>query len=111
MADYRQQPSFPDLFESVIGSPALQRVADEMEGKIDSRICKQDSKVRWDLEFELGTKNVIDMLLEINGRLFYRLRGKPGLYSMVKAPDSAGSVHPNQAHPAPGQWNAGDRSI
>ena len=40
-----------------------------------------------------------------------RLRGKPGLYSMVKAPDSAGTVHQNQADPAPGQWDAEDRSI
>jgi hypothetical protein len=68
---YRQQPSFPHLFQRLIGSPALRRVADEIEGKAEIRIYKQDWKPRSDLEFQLGALNVIYMLLDTNEKRFY----------------------------------------
>lgn len=33
VAYYRQRPSFPHLFERLIGSPSLRKVGDEIEGK------------------------------------------------------------------------------
>lgn len=71
VAYYCQQPSFPHLFRRLIGSPALRKVADEIEGKTEIRIYKQDWKPRSDLEFELGAQNVIYMLIDTNGRKFY----------------------------------------
>jgi hypothetical protein len=65
VAYYKQQPSFPHLFERLIGSPALRKVADEIERKADTRIYKQDWKPRSDLEFELGAQNVIYMVMYI----------------------------------------------
>jgi hypothetical protein len=71
VAYYRQQPSFPHLFHRLIGSPSLRRIADEIEGKAEIRIYKQDWTPRSDLEFQLGAVNVIYMLLDTNGRRFY----------------------------------------
>jgi len=71
VAYYRQQASFPHLFERLIGSPALRKIADEIERKIDKRIYKQNWKPRSDLEFELGAQNVIYMLIDTNERRFY----------------------------------------
>lgn len=71
VAYYRQEASFPHLFERLIGSPALQKVADEIEGKTDARIYKQDWKARTEIEFELGAQNVIYMLLDTDGKRFY----------------------------------------
>lgn len=71
VAYYRQQPSFPHLFQRLIGSPALRKVADEIEGKVEIRIYKQDWTRRSDLEFQLGASNVIYMLIDTNGRRFY----------------------------------------
>lgn len=71
MAYYKQQPSYPHLFGRLIGSPALQKVADEVEGKPKARIYKQDWKPRSDVEFELGAQNVIYMLLDSNEKRFY----------------------------------------
>jgi hypothetical protein len=71
VAYYRQQPSFPNLFHRLIGSPALLKVADEIEGKEDPRINKQSWKLRTELEFELGAQNVIYMLLDTNEKRFY----------------------------------------
>jgi hypothetical protein len=64
VAYYRQEASFPHLFERLIGSPALRKVADEIERKADLRIYKQNWKPRSDLEFELGAQNVIYMLVD-----------------------------------------------
>ena len=71
VAYYKQEPSFPHLFHRLIGSPSLRRVADELEGKSEARIYKQDWTPRCDLEFQLGASNVIYMLLDTNGRRFY----------------------------------------
>lgn len=62
---YRQKATFPNLFARLIGSPALRRVADEVEGKGKTRIYKQDWKARSELEFEIGAQNVIYMLLTV----------------------------------------------
>jgi hypothetical protein len=71
VAYYRQQASFPYLFERLIGSPALRKVADEIEGKTDTRIYKQSWKPRSELEFELGAQNVIYMLVDTKEKHFY----------------------------------------
>lgn len=55
----------------MIGSPSLRRIADEIEGKAEIRIYKQDWTPRSDLEFQLGAVNVIYMLLDTNDRRFY----------------------------------------
>jgi hypothetical protein len=71
VAYYRQQPSFPHLFKRLIGSPALRKVGDEIEGKAHVRIYKQDWKARSELEFELGAQNVIYMLIDTKEKRFY----------------------------------------
>lgn len=71
VAYYKQEPSFPHLFRRLIGSPALRRVADKIEGKKESRIHKQDWTPRPELEFQLGASNVIYMLLDTNAKRFY----------------------------------------
>lgn len=71
VAYYKQQPSFPQLFERLIGSPALRKIADEIEEKRDVRIYKQDWKPRDAVEFELGAKNVIYMLIDTKENRFY----------------------------------------
>lgn len=70
-AYYKQEPSFPHLFHRLIGSPALRRVADEIEGKKECRIHKQDWAPRSELEFQLGASNVIYVLLDSKGKRFY----------------------------------------
>jgi hypothetical protein len=70
-AYYRQLPSFPNLFERLIGSPAIQKLSDNVEGKDKGRIYKQDWKPRDQLEYELGAKNVVYMLIDTNNKLIY----------------------------------------
>jgi hypothetical protein len=71
VAYYRQEASFPHLFERLIGSPALRKVADEIERKPDVRIYKQNWKPKSDLEFELGAQNVIYMLIDTEEKRLY----------------------------------------
>jgi hypothetical protein len=71
VAYYRQLPSFPHLFERLIGSPSLRKVGDEIEGKTKARIYKQSWKPKLELEFELGAQNVIYMLLDTKEKRFY----------------------------------------
>jgi hypothetical protein len=71
VAYYRQQASFPHLFERLIGSPALRKVADEIECKSEKRIYKQNWKPKSELEFELGAQNVIYMLIDTIGKRLY----------------------------------------
>ena len=89
VAYYRQQASFPHLFERLIGSPALRKVADEIECKNTTRIYKQNWKPRSELEFELGAQNVIYMLIDTHEKppLFGR-SSRPG-----KEADSAPQFH------------------
>lgn len=70
-AYYRQEPTFPGLFERLIGSPRLKQIDDELGKKGPARIHKQSWKPREMLEFELGATNVIYMLMDSINRLFY----------------------------------------
>lgn len=70
-AYYRQEPTFPGLFERLIGSPRLKQIDDELGKKGPARIYKQSWKPRRMLEFELGAINVIYMLMDTINRLFY----------------------------------------
>jgi hypothetical protein len=71
VAYYKQDPTFPGLFERLIGSPALQKISEELEGKGNERIYKQDWKRREELKFEIGSKNVVYMLLDTEHKLLY----------------------------------------
>jgi hypothetical protein len=46
VAYYTVQPSFPNLFKCLVGSPALRRIEDEVQNKAENRIHKQDWKPR-----------------------------------------------------------------
>jgi len=70
-AYYRQEPTFPELFKRLIGSPGLKRVDDELHQKGPGRIHKQSWRPRQQLEFELGATNVVYMLIDTENRLFY----------------------------------------
>ena len=61
---YRQTASFPHLFKRLIGSPQMSKIDDEVRGKKDNRIHKQDWKPRSELQFEMGAQNVIYMLVD-----------------------------------------------
>ena len=71
VAYYKQEPSFPNLFRRLIGSPALRKVADELEGKKERRIYKQDWKPRSELAFEVGATNVLYVLIDTKNKLLY----------------------------------------
>lgn len=71
VAYYKQEPSFPNLFERLIESPGLKRVADEIEGKRDEPIHKQDWRPRDQLAFEIGASNVLYFLLDSLHKLLY----------------------------------------
>jgi len=68
---YTQKPSFPNLFKRLIGSPAMKQISDELEDKGSDRIYKQDWRRREELQYELGARNVIYMLLDTEHRLLY----------------------------------------
>lgn len=68
---YCQEPSFPNLFSRLVGSPAVQKIDDEVLGKRKPRIFKQDWKPRGELEYEIGASNVIYMLVDTANCLFY----------------------------------------
>jgi hypothetical protein len=70
-AYYRQEPTFPELFERLIGSPHLKQIDDELGKKGPGRIYKQSWKPREMLEFELGGQNIIYMLIDTKNKLFY----------------------------------------
>src|SRR4051794_20093922 len=70
VAYYSVKPAFPHLFKRLIGSPAMKRIDDEVAGKHDQRIHKQDWRPRSELEYELGARNVIYMLLDTNAKKF-----------------------------------------
>jgi len=71
VAYYRQEPSFPCLFERLVESPGLKRVADELEGKKEKPIYKQDWRPREQLAFEIGATNVLYLLLDTQHKLLY----------------------------------------
>jgi hypothetical protein len=71
VAYYKQEPSFPNLFHRLIESPGLKRVADEIEGRKEKRIHKQDWRQRNQLAFEIGATNVLYILLDSQQKLVY----------------------------------------
>ena len=84
-AHYKQEPMFPELFKRLAGSPSLKVIQDEIFGKDEFRIHKQDWKPKEDLDSELGAMNVIYTLLDKKNKLIYvgeaidlkkRLKGK-----------------------------------
>jgi hypothetical protein len=71
VAYYRQEPSFPNLFDRLIESPGLKKVADELEGKKEKRIYKQDWRPRDQLPFEIGATNVLYQVIDTEQRRLY----------------------------------------
>jgi hypothetical protein len=70
-AHYTHQPQFPELFRRLTYSPVLKRVGDELEGKDEFRIYKQDWRPKDDYVSEVGAENVIYMLLDTTSHLLY----------------------------------------
>jgi hypothetical protein len=71
VAYYKQEASFPNLFERLISSPVISKIADELENKKEARIHKQSWKPREELEYEIGAVNVIYMLIDTKNKLLY----------------------------------------
>jgi hypothetical protein len=92
-AHYTQKPSFPNLFQRLIGSPSLKQVADEIDDVKKERIYKQSWKPREELNFEIGAKNVLYYLLNTTKKLFYVGEAK----DLVK--------RLNQPHPTINEWD------
>lgn len=70
-AHYVQQPTFPNLFKRLAGSPAMRRIDDELAGRGTVRIHKQSWRPRRDYTTEIGARNVIYMLADVDNGLFY----------------------------------------
>ena len=70
-AHYTQRPAFPELFKRLTYSPVLKRVDDELGGKDEFRVHKQDWRPRNDYEAELGAENVIYTLIDTKNKLLY----------------------------------------
>lgn len=58
-AHYVQQPTFPNLFKRLAGSPAMKSIDDELAGRGTLRIHKQPWRTRNDYPAEIGARNVI----------------------------------------------------
>lgn len=71
VAHFTVRPAFPHLFKRLLGSPAIKTIEDEIERKSGHRIHKQDWKLRSELAFELGAKNVIYFLHATETKRFY----------------------------------------
>jgi hypothetical protein len=71
VAYYTQEASFPNLFERLISSPVISKIADELEEKKETQIYKQNWKPREELEYEIGALNVIYMLVDTKNKLLY----------------------------------------
>lgn len=70
-AYYTQKPTFPELFKRFIESPILHKIDDELSDKPPFRIYKNRWRPRAELEFELGSKNVLYTLIDIKNKLVY----------------------------------------
>jgi hypothetical protein len=71
VAYYTVRPAFPNLFKRLVGSPAMKRIEEDVQAKGEQRIYKQNWKPRCEVEFELGAKNVIYMLLDSSAKQLY----------------------------------------
>jgi hypothetical protein len=70
-AYYTQEPSFPELFRRLVQSSAIQKIDDEIAGKGEARIHKQDWMPRSSLPLQTGVKNVIYTLIDTKSKLLY----------------------------------------
>jgi len=70
-AHYIQKPSFPELFQRMIGSPMLQKIDDELNQKGMFRIYKQHWKKREELDSEIEAENVLYFLIDTTSRRLY----------------------------------------
>lgn len=93
LAYYKQEPSFPNLFQRLIESPGLKRIADELEGKKEKRIHKQEWRSRDQLPFEIGATNVLYLLLDTKNKLLYAGEAKDLILRL------------NQSHPSIPHWD------
>jgi hypothetical protein len=91
VAYYYQKPSFPHLFNRIIGSPALSLIDDEIHEKEEHRIHKQDWNDRSELPFELGAENVIYVLADTEKKWLYVGEAK----NLVRRLSQRYSVIPN----------------
>ena len=89
VAYYTVQPSFPHLFQRLVGSPALKTVEAELVRPDEKRIHKQDWKPRAELEFELGAKNALYTLFDSVAKLIYIGEAE----DLVKRLAAAASLH------------------
>lgn len=78
VAYYTQRASFPNLFQRLAGSAPLRKINDEILGKHERRIYKQDWKPRSQFAFEIGAKNVIYTLLDTKSKLVHRRSRRSG---------------------------------
>ncbi len=93
VAYYKQEPSFPNLFERLIDSPGIKRISDELDGNKERRIYKQDWKKRDQLSFEIGATNVLYMLIDTQNKVLY----------VGEATDLVSRL--NQPHPSIPHWD------
>ncbi len=70
-AHYTQKPSFPELFQRMIGSPMLQKIDDELNEKGTFRIYKQHWKRREELDTEIEAENVLYFLIDTTNKRLY----------------------------------------
>lgn len=70
-AHYKQKPSFPELFQRLIGSPMIHKIDDELEDKDAFRIYMQGWKPRKELDSELEADNVLYTLIDTKNKLLY----------------------------------------
>jgi hypothetical protein len=93
VAYYKQEPSFPNLFERLIDSPGIKRISDELNGNKEKRIYKQDWKKREQLAYEIGANNVLYLLLDTQNKSIY----------VGEASDLISRL--NQPHPSIPHWD------
>jgi len=71
VAYYTQKPTFSELFKRFIESPILHKIDDELSKKPPFRIYKNRWRHRAELEFEVGTYNVLYTLIDTKNKLIY----------------------------------------
>lgn len=71
VAHFVQASGFPRLFERLIGSPPLRHVRDALTDPTTARIQKRGWRPKADYPFEVGARNVIYMLADMERRKLY----------------------------------------
>jgi len=95
---YKQIPSFPELFKSMVGSPKLKQIEDSLFGNSGYRIHKQDWKEKYQLSTELGAKNVIYTLLDSKNKLLYVGETSQNLATRLADKEFYKKIIPNWTH-------------